>query len=164
MLDLVEIIFMRFGVRNLRYDGSMTREARDKVIRDFRVPGGPKVMLIRCVSLVDPECSLADCSLASNVVGLGLTSSLLTELSSKFVHPCFLGARVEFTVNSLDLSWNYATESQAYDRVHRMGQEKRVIVRRLVVRDTLEQRYETRWGSSAITNSWSFLVCSSFRM
>lgn len=47
MLDLVESIFMRFGVRNLRYDGAMSREARDKAVRDFRQPGGPKVMLIR---------------------------------------------------------------------------------------------------------------------
>ena len=42
---------------------------------------------------------------------------------------------------SLDLSWNYASESQAYDRVHRLGQEKEVFVKRLVVNDTLEERY-----------------------
>ena len=42
---------------------------------------------------------------------------------------------------SLDLSWNYASESQAYDRVHRLGQEKEVFVKRLVVDDTLEERY-----------------------
>ena len=41
----------------------------------------------------------------------------------------------------MDLSWNYATESQAYDRVHRLGQEKEVFVKRLVVRDTIEERY-----------------------
>lgn len=42
--------------------------------------------------------------------------------------------------HSLDLSWNYASESQAYDRVHRLGQEKEVFVKRLVVRDTIEER------------------------
>jgi SNF2 family DNA or RNA helicase len=41
---------------------------------------------------------------------------------------------------SLDLSWNYASESQAYDRVHRLGQEKDVFVKRLVVRNTIEER------------------------
>ena len=41
---------------------------------------------------------------------------------------------------SLDLSWNYAAESQAYDRVHRLGQEKEVFVKRLVVNNTLEER------------------------
>ena len=44
------------------------------------------------------------------------------------------------TNNSLDLSWNYATESQAYDRVYRLGQEKEVFVKRLVVNNTLEER------------------------
>jgi SNF2 family DNA or RNA helicase len=43
-------------------------------------------------------------------------------------------------MNSLDLSWNYASESQAYDRVHRLGQEKDVFVKRLVVRNTIEER------------------------
>lgn len=43
-------------------------------------------------------------------------------------------------INSLDLSWNYASESQAYDRVHRLGQEKDVFVKRLVVRNTIEER------------------------
>ena len=40
----------------------------------------------------------------------------------------------------MDLSWNYATESQAYDRVHRLGQEKDVFVKRLVVENTIEER------------------------
>ena len=53
------------------------------------------------------------------------------------------GLRCETHVfdRSLDLSWNYATESQAYDRAHRLGQEKEVFVKRLVVRDTIEERY-----------------------
>jgi hypothetical protein len=45
-----------------------------------------------------------------------------------------------FGVFSMDLSWNYAAESQAYDRVHRLGQEKDVFVKRLVVEDTIEER------------------------
>jgi len=40
----------------------------------------------------------------------------------------------------MDLSWNYAAESQAYDRVHRLGQEKDVFVKRLVVEDTIGER------------------------
>lgn len=40
----------------------------------------------------------------------------------------------------MDLGWNYASESQAYDRVHRLGQEKEVFVKRLVVRNTIEER------------------------
>lgn len=41
---------------------------------------------------------------------------------------------------NLDLSWNYAAESQAYDRAHRIGQEKPVFVKRLVVSNTIEER------------------------
>ena len=43
-------------------------------------------------------------------------------------------------VVNMDLSWNYAAESQAYDRVHRLGQEKEVFVKRLVINNTLEER------------------------
>lgn len=42
--------------------------------------------------------------------------------------------------SSLDLSWNYASEAQAYDRVHRVGQTKNVFVKRFVIRDTIEER------------------------
>ncbi|KAI4522550.1 hypothetical protein K525DRAFT_255497 [Schizophyllum commune Loenen D] len=43
-------------------------------------------------------------------------------------------------VINLDLSWNYAAESQAYDRCHRIGQDKPVWIKRLVVEDTIEER------------------------
>ena len=47
---------------------------------------------------------------------------------------------VSYVFFSMDLSWNYAAESQAYDRVHRLGQEKDVFVKRLVVENTIEER------------------------
>lgn len=43
-------------------------------------------------------------------------------------------------ISSMDLSWNYAAEAQAYDRCHRIGQEKEVFVKRLVVENTIEDR------------------------
>lgn len=54
MLDIVEQIFARNGIRNLRYDGKMTREARELALSQFRGAGGIKVMLIRCVLNSDP--------------------------------------------------------------------------------------------------------------
>ncbi|KAI0337147.1 hypothetical protein BDW22DRAFT_1410049 [Trametopsis cervina] len=105
MLDLVEMMFARYGTQSLRYDGSMDRAAREAVLARFRQPGGPRVILI---------------SMKCGGVGLNLTSA------NRIVN--------------LDLSWNYATESQAYDRVHRLGQEKEVFVKRLVVKNTLEER------------------------
>ncbi|GAA5965007.1 hypothetical protein JCM8115_005679 [Rhodotorula mucilaginosa] len=43
-------------------------------------------------------------------------------------------------VIALDLAWSTAVESQAFDRVHRIGQEKEVVVNRLTIKDTVEQR------------------------
>ncbi|KAH8822730.1 SNF2 family DNA-dependent ATPase [Flagelloscypha sp. PMI_526] len=43
-------------------------------------------------------------------------------------------------VVNMDLSWNYAAESQAYDRCHRIGQIKEVYINRLVIKDTIEER------------------------
>ena len=48
MLDLVESVFLRHGVQNLRYDGAMNRDARETVLARFRRAGGPRVILIRC--------------------------------------------------------------------------------------------------------------------
>lgn len=43
-------------------------------------------------------------------------------------------------VVSLDLGWSEAIESQAFDRVHRLGQTRDVTVNRLVIADTVEDR------------------------
>jgi len=43
-------------------------------------------------------------------------------------------------VISLDLGWSFAVESQAFDRVHRVGQMRKVFVQRVVIADTVEDR------------------------
>jgi len=40
----------------------------------------------------------------------------------------------------LDPWWNPATEAQAVDRVHRIGQTKKVMVYRMVAKDTIEEK------------------------
>lgn len=105
MLDLIETLFSRYGIRSLRYDGSMDRISRDNALATFKRHDGPKVILI---------------STKCGSVGLNLV--------------------VANRIINLDLSWNYASESQAYDRVHRLGQEKDVFVKRLVVKNTIEER------------------------
>lgn len=47
MLDLVERLFSRHGIRSLRFDGRMDRAARDSTLATFKRGGGPKVILIR---------------------------------------------------------------------------------------------------------------------
>jgi SNF2 family DNA or RNA helicase len=49
MLDLIEILFSRHGIRSLRFDGKMDRAARDRVLATFKRAGGPKIILIRSV-------------------------------------------------------------------------------------------------------------------
>ena len=46
-------------------------------------------------------------------------------------------------VISLDLGWSQAIESQAFDRVHRLGQTRDVHVQRVVIADTVEDRILT---------------------
>ena len=60
MLDLVESVFLRNGIQSLRYDGSMSREAREAVLQRFRQPRGPRVILIRCVPPVRAPLQDAD--------------------------------------------------------------------------------------------------------
>ncbi|KAJ7190933.1 SNF2 superfamily protein [Mycena pura] len=43
-------------------------------------------------------------------------------------------------VISLDLGWSLAMDQQAFDRVHRLGQNRKVLVRRLVIENTVEDR------------------------
>jgi SNF2 family DNA or RNA helicase len=40
----------------------------------------------------------------------------------------------------LDPWWNPATEAQAVDRVHRIGQTRNVMVYRLIAKDTIEEK------------------------
>ena len=41
---------------------------------------------------------------------------------------------------SLDFGWSDAVESQAFDRVHRLGQTRPVSVHRLLITGTVEER------------------------
>ncbi|KAM0748722.1 hypothetical protein T439DRAFT_71167 [Meredithblackwellia eburnea MCA 4105] len=43
-------------------------------------------------------------------------------------------------VVNLDLAWSHAVEAQAFDRCHRIGQDKEVFVNRLTIANTVEQR------------------------
>ncbi|KAK0210806.1 SNF2 family DNA-dependent ATPase [Desarmillaria ectypa] len=105
MLDLLETLFSRYGIRSVRFDGKMDRASRDQTVQTFKRAGGPKVILI---------------STKCGGVGLNLVAA------NRIVN--------------MDLSWNYAAESQAYDRAHRIGQAKSVWVKRLVVENTIEER------------------------
>ena len=76
MLDLCEQVFARHGIRSLRYDGSMNREAREYCLMEFRRPTGPKVVLVRyvvCTSI--SHCLTPMSSIKCGGVGLNLVSA-----------------------------------------------------------------------------------------
>ena len=63
-----------------------------------------------------------------------------------------------------DLWWNPAVENQATDRVHRIGQEKDVMVYRFITKGTLEEtidaisKHKTDLASKSISNDETFLT------
>lgn len=117
----IVIGFIRFPFHSLiRYQGDMNRVKREQAVKVFMSKEKARVMLMSlkcggmCVDLlVKPT---------ENYLGIGLN---LTRANN---------------VISLDLGWSFATESQAFDRVHRMGQTRNVLVQRIVIADTVEDR------------------------
>ncbi|KAF8589119.1 hypothetical protein K439DRAFT_1383733 [Ramaria rubella] len=104
-LDLIANYLDENGFTFVRYQGNMTRSARDDAVRLFMSQGKARIMLM---------------SLKCGGVGLNLTRAN--------------------RVISLDLGWSSAVENQAFDRVHRLGQTRPVIVQRLVIEETVEAR------------------------
>ena len=68
----------------------------------------------------DPHTMVLLCSLKAGALGLNLTSASRIVL--------------------LDVWWNPAVEDQAIDRVHRIGQKREVLVYKITVKDTVEDR------------------------
>ncbi|UCG00113.1 MAG: DEAD/DEAH box helicase [Spirochaetaceae bacterium] len=68
----------------------------------------------------DPQCQLFLISLKAGGLGLNLTAAEYVFL--------------------LDPWWNPATEAQAIDRTHRIGQDKKVFAYRLIAKDTVEEK------------------------
>ncbi|KIJ44978.1 hypothetical protein M422DRAFT_167577, partial [Sphaerobolus stellatus SS14] len=105
LYTVIEKALKKDNIQSVRFDGKMTRIARDEAVTQFKKHDGPPIILI---------------SLKCGGVGLNLVEAN--------------------RVLSLDLVWNAATENQAFDRVHRMGQQKDVHVKRLIIRNTVEER------------------------
>ncbi|GAA5826974.1 hypothetical protein JCM11251_002186 [Rhodosporidiobolus azoricus] len=104
-LDMVEQYLNKNDLRTCRYQGDMSRDAREESLRILKKSKKCKIMLL---------------SLKAGGVGLTLTRSN--------------------RIIALDLAWSPAVEHQAFDRVHRIGQEKDVFVDRLTIANTVEQR------------------------
>lgn len=122
-LDLISPQLTREGISHLRLDGTMPQKARADVLAQFS-----KTETYTAADLDDEEArkpaqptpQVLLISLRAGGVGLNLTAA-----SNVFM---------------MDPWWSFATEAQAIDRVHRMGQLRDVSVTRFVVKDSIEGR------------------------
>ncbi|WVW83354.1 hypothetical protein I302_105373 [Kwoniella bestiolae CBS 10118] len=112
-IELCSLYLTRKGINHVRYIGSMKQDEREKVLKDFGE------------SLKDKPNSPKVILMSLKCGGVGLNLCAANH------------------VICMDLAWNAATENQAVDRAHRIGQDKEVHVHRLVIENTVEQRIMT---------------------
>lgn len=135
-LDLLEVPILRRGYDYRRYDGSMNPKERNEAVLDFTERRECRVMLV---------------SLKAGNSGLNLTAASQGKPPSSvplytfpphpspipFSHILFL---TSYAVIILDPFWNPYVEEQAIDRAHRIGQTRPVVVHRILIPETVEDR------------------------
>ncbi|PBK76887.1 hypothetical protein ARMSODRAFT_874937 [Armillaria solidipes] len=109
-LDLIEKALKRDRFDFYRFDGSMDVKKRTAALNDFKSTSRTSKVLI--------------VSLKAGGVGLNVTCKHI--LIACKTH--------------MDCWWNAATENQAIDRVHRLGQQKTVYVKHFIISNTIEGR------------------------
>ncbi|WRX32263.1 SNF2 [Theobroma cacao] len=115
-LDLLQVPLTRSNIPFLRLDGTLNQQQREKVIKQFSEDSN---ILVGDKTFLDEVLLM---SLKAGGVGINLTAA-----SNAFV---------------LDPWWNPAVEEQAVMRIHRIGQTKRVAIKRFIVKGTVEERME----------------------
>ncbi|KAI5778139.1 SNF2 family N-terminal domain-containing protein [Geopyxis carbonaria] len=117
MLDLIEPFLNMEGITFTRYDGSMKNDDREASLRRLRGEGefAPRK------GREDKDwCGVLLCSLKCGALGLNLTAACRVVVLEPF--------------------WNPFVEEQAIDRVHRIGQKKDVVVYKLNIENSVEER------------------------
>ena len=117
-LDLLEPELNRARIPFLRFDGTMAQKQRAAVLNTFSMPTHELAVAPMMKGKRGGLVLLL--SLRAGGVGLNLTSAN--------------------RVFMLDPWWSWAVEAQAIDRVHRMGQDQEVHVRRFVVEGSIEEK------------------------
>ncbi|OJD17869.1 hypothetical protein AJ78_02041 [Emergomyces pasteurianus Ep9510] len=132
-LDLIGPQLTRAGISHLRFDGTMAQKARATVLAKF------------CsVDMPDEEDDDDDKKPRQSIFSSSRSHTraptpnvLLISLRAGGVGLNLTAANQVFM---MDPWWSFATEAQAIDRVHRMGQLKDVSVIRFIVKDSIEGR------------------------
>lgn len=110
MLDLVQHALTKEGFLSMRIDGSVPQSKRADVLSKFDSDN----------ELDDSVANVLLVSLRAGGVGLNLVSASHAIL--------------------LDIHWNPQVDAQAQDRIHRHGQSRDVIIRRYLIKDSVEER------------------------
>lgn len=110
MLDLVGMAFERERIRTLRIDGSVPQTQRAEILQSFASDD----------ELAPDTANVLLVSLKAGGVGLNLVSAAYAIL--------------------LDIHWNPQIDAQAQDRVHRHGQTRDVIIKRYIIKNSVEEK------------------------
>ncbi|KAF0713731.1 hypothetical protein AaE_011722 [Aphanomyces astaci] len=124
MLALTKTVLQANDIPSISYDGSMSRTTRDQHLKSFK-EDGPNVLLMSLKWYAlwtgwDMDHGFGCMYVCSGSMGLNIT-----EASQVFL---------------LDPWWNTAIETQAIDRVFRLGQTRPVHVFKFVVANSIEER------------------------
>lgn len=109
MLDIVETALHRARFAFLRIDGTVPQSKRATILRQF---GAER-------ELANNACNVLLLTTRTGGVGLNLTSASLAII--------------------LDIHWNPQVDAQAEDRIHRHGQTRDVVIKRYIVKDSVEE-------------------------
>ena len=154
-LDLIGPQLERVGIGYLRLDGTMSYQARAKVLNEFNQAGTIYEEEDMNEEDNDGDDSLPSSSSPSSSYhqkrsrGTGGpstgTSSAKTKMPSVLLTSLRAGGvglnlTAASKVYMMDPWWSFAVEAQAIDRVHRMGQLNDVSVTRFIVKDSIEGR------------------------
>ncbi|PGH11267.1 hypothetical protein AJ79_05002 [Helicocarpus griseus UAMH5409] len=131
-LDLIGPQLTRAGIAHLRFDGTMAQKARAAVLAKFtsvHIPGEEDEE--------DEDKRQSKLSASHPHTKESAPNVLLISLRAGGVGLNLTAANHVFM---MDPWWSFATEAQAIDRVHRMGQLRDVSVTRFIVKDSIEGR------------------------
>lgn len=124
LLDIVQMLLRHLKLQHQRFDGSLSMNQREDVLTWFR-GGGESATDIDAKATGTAE----DREVAGRVLlvslragGVGLNLTVATR--------CYI----------MDPWWNPSVESQAIQRIHRLGQSQPIEVYRLIVEHTVEER------------------------
>ncbi|KAF8403208.1 hypothetical protein HHK36_011307 [Tetracentron sinense] len=158
-LDLLQIPLSRSNFPFVRLDGTLNQQQREKVIQKFSEESDILVMLMSlkaggvginltaasnafvlvCAEDFNPITCDTGRHSDPSLVKLYFDASY-SKLQSASVGGVFKVPSGFIVI--LDPWWNPAVEEQAVMRIHRIGQTKRVMIRRFIVKGTVEEKME----------------------